>query len=405
MGSGPVIISAKTRRREYSNANTDYQVDGFPSCKHMCCRDGVDKAPKAPKNSFVSAVSLVDSPHLSGHKAKNGRAATAQKPAAPPVPKTQQEMGIETVDLANGQTSRDYEARPPKAFRRLDRLHESVTKGRTAPVAIKNLPSFDYAKGGQPQISFLNQDASAGKASDNPSTNYDADGMGDLPSPSALLGKPLDKADPYPDHTSTEYGSSWSDGLSPPLALIGQTNPASGTYPYNDSLEAFDLSQFNDDGSDLEAAMIGLSDSVTMKEDSQVHAATGQTSSQAEAFTHWSLPPDEPTPKVDHRPTFEAENSDMSKLFLSTNRPEKDTEQRQKRKTAVSDQVEDLSHSAPVPKRPRVSDEHDQAARPSSSAERQAKPAGPILKAGMPAWVYEMDAVLVAEYQDIVDFI
>lgn len=402
MGSGRVIISAKTRRREYSHAGADHQIDGFPSCKHMCCREGVDKAPKAPKRSFGS---VVDSSHLSRHKGEIGRTAAVKKPGGPRVSKNQQEMEIETVDLANRQTLGDYKKMPPKAFRSLDRLHESVNKGRTAPVAIKKQPCFDYAKGGQPRISFLNEDVSAENPNDSPSTDYDADWMGDLPSPSALLGKPREKANPLPKNTSTVYDSNCSDGLPSHSAPIGQTDSASGTHPDSDSLEAFDLSQFNDDGSDLEAAMIGLSDSVTMKENSQVQAATGQTISQAEAFTQSSPPPDEPTPKIYHGPTFEAESSGMSKLFLSTESPEKVSEQRQKRKTAVSDQVEDLFHSAPVPKRPKVSDGDDKAARSSSSAENQAKPAGPILKAGMPAWVYEMDPEFVAEWQDIVDFV
>lgn len=362
----------------------------------MCCRGGIDKAPKAPKGSFVSAASLPDTFHLSGYKANPGRIATAKKPTAPSVPQNEQEAKIETVGSASRQTLGDYEKTPPKAFRSLDRLHEHMTKGRTAPVATKKQPSFDYAQGGQPQSSFLNKDASAKRSSDKPSFDYDFDWMSDLPSPSALLGKPLEKANPLPGHTSTGFPS--------PSALIRQNDAATGIVPDNNFLEGFDLSQFNDDGSDLEAAMVGLSDSVIMQEDLQVQAASAQTS-QAEAFTHWSPPPEKPTPKLYHPPTFKAESAGTPKLFLSTGCAKKFAEPAQKRKAGVRDQVEDLAQSGPVPKRPRVSDERDQAPRPPSSAEKQAKPAGPIIKPGQPAWVYEMDAAFVAEWQDVVDFV
>ena len=404
MGSGLVIISAKTRRREYSNSDVDYVVDGFPSCKHMCCREGVDKAPKAPKSSFVSAASLVDSPHLSVHRDKIGRVATAKKSAAPSAPENEQEAEIETVDLASRRTLGGYEKTLPQNFRSLNRLHDDVTKGRTAPVAMKKQPSFDYTRGRQPQISFLKKDASAGIASDKPSTDYDADWVRDLPSPSALLGKPRGKLGPLPEHTSTAYGSSWPDDFPSPSALIRQNDTATEGCPHNDSQEGFDRSQINDDESDLEAAMVGLSDSVTMRENSQVEAATAQTGSHAEVFRHWSPPPVESTPKLYRRPTFQAESSGTSGLFFSTDSAEKSVELGQKRKAGISDEGENLSQSAPVPKRPRVSDERE-ASRPLSRAEDQAKAAPWTIKAGQPAWVYGFDAAFIAEWQDIVDFV
>ncbi len=406
MGSGLVIISAKTRRREYSHSDVDYGVDGFPSCKHMCCREGVDKAPKAPKSSFVSAASLVDSPYLSAHRGKNGRVATAKKSAAPSAPESEQEAEIETVDLASRRTLGGYEKTPPKIFRSLNCLHDDVTKGRTAPVAIKKQPSFDYTRGRQLQISFLKKDASAENASDKPkpSTDYDADWVRELPSPSALLGKPRENFGPLREHTSTAYGSSWPDDFPSPSALIRQNDTATGGCPYNDSQEGFDRSRINDDESDLEAAMVGLSDSVTMRENLQVEVATAQTGSHAEASRHWSPPPVESTPKLYHRPTFQAESSGTSGLFFSTDSAEKSVELGQKRKAGNSDEGEDLCQSAPVPKRPRVSEERE-APRALSRAEDQAKAATWTIKAGQPAWVYEFDAAFIAEWQDIVDFV
>ena len=405
MGSGPVITSAKTRRCEYSHTDADDQVDNAPSCKHMCCREGVDKAPKAPKSSSVSAVKLTDSSHLSGRISKNGRAATAKKSADISIPRNEQEADIEKVDLASGQTLERYPKMPAIALRSLDRLHDNVTKERTAPVAIKKQPSFGYMNGRQPQISFLNENAGAEISNDKQSTDYDTDWMGDLPSPSALLGKPPKKDSPLPEHTSTYNGSNRSDGHLFPSALIRQNDAATGNYPDKNSLEGLDLSQFNDDESEIEAAMVGLSDSVTMQGDSQVQAAIGQTSSQANAYPHWSPPADKSTPKLHHSSTVKGESSGTSRLFFSTDSPEKEAELLQKRKAGVGDQVEDLSQSAPLSKRPRVSDEHDQPRRSLSSAEKQTLLATPIVRPGQPAWVYEFDAAFIAEWQDIVDFV
>ena len=404
MGSGPVIISVKTKQCKYPQADNHYKVDDFPRCKHMCCREGVDKAPKAPKGSFISAASLVDSSHLLGLRGKNERVGTAKKCAAPSVAKKDHKAKIETVDLASSQASGGYKKSPPKAFRSLNRLHDNVTKGRSAAVAMKTHPSFDYTKGGQSQLSFLNKDESAQNSSDKPSIEYDADWMDDLPSPSALLGDPLGNPGPPPEHASTDYDKGRPIGLPPPSAPIRQNDAATRDYPDTDSLEGVNLSQFNDDESDLEAAMVGLSDSVTMQEESQVQAATEQTSSQAKKISRWCSPPDELTPETYHRPTIHAKSSSTSRMFFSTDSPEKVEKLPQKRKEAVRDEAEDLSQYAPVPKRSRVEDEGG-TPRAMSSAEKPAKAASPVIKAGLPAWVYEFDPAFIQEWQDIVDFV
>ena len=361
----------------------------------MCCREGVDKAPKAPKTSFVSATSLINPSKFSGHAGRTGHLANAKKSAV------EQGTEIEAVDLASGQPLGRYEKTPPNAFKNLKRLHENVTKGRTAPVVIKKRPSSAYIKGG-PHISFLNKDASAETSSDKLTTDYEADWMGDLPSPSALLGKPVEKIGSLPEHTSSDCGDSWADGHPSACAPLHQTDAAARDYPDEDSLEWFDLSQFNDDESETEAAMIGLSDSIDMQKGLQVNAATDLTNSQTDVL---SPAPDEFTPKMYHHPTVRAGGSGTSRLFFSTESPEKVTELGQKRKAAVSGDAEDLSQSAPVPKRPTVSNEHDQAPRPSSSAEKHMLPPTTIVKPGQPAWVYEFDAAFIADWQDIIDFV
>ena len=366
----------------------------------MCCREGVDKAPKAPKNSFVPATSLVDSRHFSGNKSKSGQAATVKKSATPSVQKPEHEAVTEAVGPKSRQTLGNYDKTPLKALKSLNRLHDNVTKGSMVPVATKKQPCYDFTQRRQPQISFLDKDASARQSSDNPSTDYDVDWMNDLPSPSALLGKPLENLSYLSDHTLVDHGRSSPDGLPSPFDLICQNDATIGSHADNDSLEDFNLSQLSDEASDVEAAMIGLSDSVSMQQ-----TAACQMSSQAEALMDMLPPPSQHTPKLHHSHTFAAETSGTSKLFLSTDSPEKVEEQAHKRKAAVVDQNEDLPTASRVTKRTKDGDERCQTRRPSRGTEKEANTPGPIVKAGQPGWVYDFDPAFIAEWQDIVDFV
>ena len=375
------------------------------SCKHMCCREGIDKAPKAPKSSFISAASMVDTSHLSGHVGKNGRVATAKKGAALSVLGNEREVEIETVDLANGQRLKRFDKTPSKTLRSLNSLHESVTKGRTELTAIKKQPSFDYREGERPQTPFLKTNAGTEISSDKPSTDYDADWMGELPSPSILLRKPPEKVDSLARQISTDGIKSHFNNLQSSSTLIRDNDAAYGIYHDEHLLEGLGLSHFSDDESDIEAAMVGLSDSVAMEETAQVQAATDLVSPQLNTYQNYSLPPNKSTTKVYHDPATEEKNSHTSALFFSTDSPEKVLELGKKRKAGVDDEPEDLSEAAPVPKRARMIDEPDQPRRRSSSVESQRLAPTPIIKPGQPAWVYEFDAGFIAEWQDIVDFV
>lgn len=375
------------------------------SCKHMCCREGIDKAPKAPKSSFISAASMVDTSHLSGHVGKHGRLATAKKGADLNVPGNEQEVEIKTIDPAKGQRLKRFDKTPSKTFRSLDILHESVTKGRAERPAIKKQPSFDYRERKKPQTPFLKTNAGTEISSDKPSTDYDADWMGDLPSPSILLRKPREKGDGLAEHISTNCIKSHFNNPQSPSTLIRDNDAAHEMYHDKHSLEGLDLSQFNDDESEIEAAMVGLSDSVAMEETAQVQAATDLVSPQPNTYPNYSLPPDKSTTKVYHDPATEGKNSHTSALFFSTDSPEKVVELGRKRKAGVDDGVEDLSESEPVLKRVGMIDEPDRPPGRSSSVESQRLAPTSVVKPGQPAWVYEFDARFIAEWQDIVDFV
>ena len=369
----------------------------------MCCREGVEKAPKAPKTSSAPVASLAKSSRLPGRVRKNGQLATAMKSTAPVAARMEQEVEVETVDLASNHMWRYHEKTPPKAFRNLNRLHEKVTTGMTVPVAIKKQPFSDYVKGGEPRVSFLNKDTSAKTSSNKLSNKYDAGWMGGLPSPSALLGEPCEKLGPLPDYTSTDYGSSWPDGLPSTSTLIHQNDVATGTYPDKNTPQGLDLSPSADGESEIEAAMVGLSDSVTMQEDSKVPAATGQISSRADTLQDWSPHPDESTPKLCNRWGVMEQSSGASRLFVSTDSPVRVADLGRKRKAGIMDEAEDVFQSASVPKRRSVGDEGNEAR--TWKAEKQSIARRTSVKSGQPGWVSELDPALIAEWQDIVEFV
>ena len=375
------------------------------SCKHMCCREGIDKAPKAPKSSFISAASMVDTSHLSGHVSKNGREATAKQVAALSVLGIKREVEIEMVDLTNGQKLKRFDKLPSKTFRSLDILPENVTNGKTTRTAIKKQPSLDYREGETPETPFLKTNAGTEISSDKPSTNYDADWMGELPSPSVLLRKPRGKVDSLAGHISTDCIKSQFNNLRSPSTPICDNDTAHVVYHEKHLLEGLGLSQFNDDESEIEAAMVGLSDSVAMEETAQVQAAADLLNPQLNTCPNPALPPNKSTTKVYFDPATEGKSSCTSALFFSTDSPEKVVELGKKRKADVGDGVVNSSELAPVAKRAKTIDEPDQPPRRSSSVESQRLAATPIVKPGQPAWVYEFDARFIAEWQDVVDFV
>ena len=386
------------------HANIRNPIDPLFRCKHLCCREGVDKAPKAPKGSFVSVSSFVDTPSLST-KARLNKPLIASK-----TPRINQD--IEMVDLASQRDLDQNVKNAPREFKKLHQLHEKVTKGSSTPVIARKKPTFDFKAWDLPKLSFLNKAAAAKESSDKPSTDYDDDWMDSLPSPSALLGKQAnhrEKESP-PHEKSTDYGSSRQDGLPSPSANLYQNDATIEAYHETDSLEEFDISQFNDNQADIEDALVGFSDSVAMHEDSQAEATAALTDMHSDEITpDEAIALDGGAPDSFECPTNRAETSAKShassKLFLSTDSPNQPVEPRRKRKAAALLEPQDLSLSAPVPKRSKAIEGADQTLQPSSSVENKAPPAVPTIKPGQPAWVSDFDPAFIAEWQDFVEFV
>ena len=427
------------------------------SCKHLCCREGIDKAPKPPKNSFVSARSLVGPSSLAATTGPGKILASRERNPKSKFRGPDNGAKIEAVDLTN---ERDrYAKNRPTEFRKLNQLHESVTKGSSTPLIPRARPTSDFQGWDQTKISFLNRAATTEDSNDKPSTDYDGNGMGglspdsdwmgglthgrdhigglpadnnwmgglpaddnwmaglssdgnemgalaidsnwtgDLPSASVLSQSEDTHPGPSYHDKSTDYGSDWQDDLPSLSALLDDNIPGDET-PYKDnSLADLDLSQSDMDQADLEDAMIGFSDSVAIQNDSQAEAANTATNMRSEDQIHtFHEQPIQGTvaPEKSHalvEPSIFPDN--LYKPIEST----------RKRKVLSNSEEEEVMLNAPVPKKAKTSKESNQAVQPSSNAENKAETSGPVIKPGQPAWVYEFDPAFIAEYQDFVEFV
>lgn len=388
------------------------RIDGCVSCKHLCCREGVEKAPRPPKNAFAPALSSVNSPTIRQGEAKTSLPAAKKQTSIESVT-TARSSDIETVDLAGRWHEDEYAKSGLRDSNRLHRLHENVTKGRFAPFIAKKESSHLFSRGDQPSVSSPSKAPVVAGSNDRPSTDYGDDFMDDLPSPSAMLRK-SSPATNTPRHEGLrEFGSSWQDGFPSPTALLSRPKAANEVFEDRDSLEDFNFSQFNDDRSDLEAAMVGLSDSITLEDDTTAPSFNDSTSTKSSKYP--GLNPNNEGfqwPNARNISTFNigtirpiGNKREHEKLCLSTDSSEKPPDLPGKRTAATTFEPKNLSQFSPVPKRRRTSDKSNQALRVLSSAENEVLAAAPEIKAGQPAWVYDFDPAFVAEYQDFVEFV
>ena len=227
----------------------------------------------------------------------------------------------------------------------------------------------------------------------------DSDWTGDLPS-APVLSASQDRHHGLSHHDkSTDYGSDWQDDLPSLSALLDENIPGDETPYKDDSLQDLDLSQSDMDHADLEDAMIGFSDSVAMQNDSQAEAANTATNMQSGDQTHTFH--EQPIQGV----VAPEKSHALVGSSILTNDPYKPIESPRKRKVVFNSAGEDVMLNAPVPKKAKTSKESNQAVQPSSNVENKAETAGPVIKPGQPAWVYEFDPAFIAEYQDFVEFV
>ena len=215
------------------------------ACKHMCCRDGLHKPPKRPVKKLVTSVDTNTKPCLTKSLRREARDKTRIKLQLSSS-KSKSSVKVEHLDLT--QKKDDYVVDTPQDYRTLHQLHVSVQKKALPSVSavMHGKPAYTYAKGDEPKLSFL---ASTQEDDQKPasSSDYGNDWINDLPSPSNF---PI-FAQPTPE-------ARISSNTVHKFEALGKKAEDMDIENYRDS-------NFGDDDSVLDAAMVGLADSQVLR--------------------------------------------------------------------------------------------------------------------------------------------
>lgn len=195
MGNGNVTIGARIRQRMKRSFDILLRANTMYSCRHLCCREGVDKVPKAPKNRRVSLASSGQSGGHSCSLAPKLKAGSNPNPKIDKRTKSDRKRGIETVDLSQDGDMDGYTKNGSCEYGKLHRLHESVCKGSpalTMPCS-RIIPSFKRSE--QFQVPSLSCNAEGNQVKTECSSDYDWNWMDEFPSSSELLGRGKNRAE------------------------------------------------------------------------------------------------------------------------------------------------------------------------------------------------------------------
>lgn len=203
------------------------------SCKHYCCKYGMEKPSKKVVPKPVPTDEHHDTPTPENFSQRNNKAQAKLQPQAS---KRKSCLApVEELDLTQEEKKRktEYAISGPRDYRDLHSLHKNV-QNQDLPVSLHSVmnkkPAYCYGGGGEHELSFLSQSISA-----RPKTSSE---YGDL------------QLDDFPTEASTyQYEPTGSDNLAS-LPLSKKTPAASR-----------DSDTFDDDDSMLGEAIVGLADS------------------------------------------------------------------------------------------------------------------------------------------------
>jgi ATP-dependent DNA helicase HFM1/MER3 len=217
------------------------------ACKHLCCKDGLDKPPKksaATKRRPSGEVDPEATPRGSTQKVPQ-KQSKLQLTAS----KRKVSSAIEELDLTQQEKKKkaDYGNNGPRDYRDLHQLHKNIQK-KDPPATLLSVmhkkPAYCYSQGGDYNLSFLQQ----------PGTGY-TDGSSDYGD------VPLDDLSPH---------------FEPSQPMTSQQNPVRFNedmdtndymdYPATAPVTSRGSDIFGDDDSLLGDAMVGLADSQNLQQ-------------------------------------------------------------------------------------------------------------------------------------------
>ena len=246
----------------YARSRSKLSLADDPRCKHLCCREGVEKPPKPPKTATPSIGPSNEG--LKGGKQEKSKGDLRSQPAVANTKTARkrssdnQPQDIHVVDMTKFREDNEYAKVGPRDYKNLHRLHHKVNKPAPSRILPLTKPKFSYASGDEPSVSFLSHTSNLPHSVDLISSDYGDDWMEDLPSTSLLLGQSTGVETPNTTAAPPTVSSSPREVL----------DSKSGTGERADA-------QSEEDLSDLEAAMVGMDDSRAMTSQSPIgHAMT-----------------------------------------------------------------------------------------------------------------------------------
>ncbi|KAF2261988.1 P-loop containing nucleoside triphosphate hydrolase protein [Lojkania enalia] len=236
----------ESRQLENGKWACNHKCKDKNACRHMCCRDGLDKPPKKP----VKKVCRADGETLSqtGSK-KQGAEKKSQTKLQLMASKRKSSAPVEVLDLTQQEKKQktDYAMRRPRDSQNLSQLHKSIQK-KDPPTSISSImhkkPAYCYAEGGGHTLSFLDN-GPVSKPKKAESSEYNDFQIDEL---SSHFGHPENNCPRSDESSILDNGnlSGWPD-------TAGKDSPRSRR------------SDLYDNDSVLEDAMVGLVDSQNLK--------------------------------------------------------------------------------------------------------------------------------------------
>ncbi|PGG99068.1 hypothetical protein AJ79_08702 [Helicocarpus griseus UAMH5409] len=189
-------------RLENGNWACNHRCKDKTSCKHLCCRDGTDRPPKASKKQEAASNTQTKTNATPKHSRSLSEWTKTQQPSY-----KQQKKGIEVVDLCgNDETSSKAATsatttRPKKVEspHKQSRIEESIWKtGLNKKPATTTSYSFPSRSESPLDFSFLDDQGLEGPEASpekkESSSDYGNLWIDDLPSPNTLLRNSLSRA-------------------------------------------------------------------------------------------------------------------------------------------------------------------------------------------------------------------
>ncbi|KAK2784145.1 Sec63 [Onygenales sp. PD_12] len=202
--------------------------------RHMCCRDGTDKPPKASRKQEPTTTPNIPSKANGAAPAKSGGLTEWSKSGRPPL-KTQnkareERKDIECIDLCGNDRATRAAKRPKKDIggSKQSRIEDSIGK---SGASCKQQPEPTYSNPGSPvDQSFAELDwleRFSGAEEKESSSDYGTSWVDDLPSPGTLLRSSMRKV--HHNDSNANFGVFEDDDDIQFQGLDGDNNEDDGT--------------------------------------------------------------------------------------------------------------------------------------------------------------------------------